>query len=183
MGGLSAASATASRRFCGVVRRVPSRNYERVEKARGKRLAQSEVPFYRGSQGPPTRAFAILIAILERLGTSGIVLEGCARLGVWRFPVSTQGFVEVEGGRLYYERDGDGPAVVLMAGGFLDIRMYLAQVESLSRDCSLVRCDLRGFGRSSEPTTDRYRHCDDLRRLVEGPGIDRACERARQANA
>jgi 3-oxoadipate enol-lactonase len=86
-----------------------------------------------------------------------------------------QGFVEIDDGRLYYERDGVGPAVVLIAGGFLDVRMYSQQVEALLRDYSLIRCDLRGFGRSSTPTGAPYRHCDDLRRLLDELGIDRAC--------
>ena len=85
------------------------------------------------------------------------------------------GFVEVEGGRLYYERDGDGPAVVLVSGGFQDVRMYAPQIESLSSRYSLVRCDLRGFGRSSQPPDVAYRHCDDLRLLLDGLGIEGAC--------
>jgi pimeloyl-ACP methyl ester carboxylesterase len=88
--------------------------------------------------------------------------------------VGTEGLVEVEGGTLYYERDGDGPAVVLISGGFQDVRMYAPQVEALSRRHSLIRCDLRGFGRSSEPGNAAYRHCDDLRHLLEALGIDRA---------
>lgn len=86
-----------------------------------------------------------------------------------------QGFVEIDDGRLFYERDGVGPAVVLIAGGFLDVRMYSQQVKALSRDYSLIRCDLRGFGQSSTPTGAPYRHCDDLKRLLDQLGLDRAC--------
>ena len=85
------------------------------------------------------------------------------------------GLEEVEGGRLYYERDGDGPAVVLLAGGMLDVWLWASQVESLSSRYTFVRCDLRGYGRSSEPTDAFYRHCDDLRVLLDRLGIDRVC--------
>lgn len=85
------------------------------------------------------------------------------------------GFVEVEGGSLYYERDGDGPAIVLVAGGFLDTRMYRPQIDALSARNCVVRCDLRGFGRSSDPGTDAYRHCDDVKSLLDALGIARAC--------
>lgn len=87
--------------------------------------------------------------------------------------MSEYGFVDIEDGQLHVERDGAGPAVVLIAGGFLDVRMYAPQVEALSRDHTLIRVDLRGFGRSSEPTRG-YRHADDLVRLLDELGIERA---------
>jgi pimeloyl-ACP methyl ester carboxylesterase len=37
------------------------------------------------------------------------------------------GFVQVEGGRLYYEAVGDGPPLVLIHAGFLDSRMWDSQ--------------------------------------------------------
>ena len=77
------------------------------------------------------------------------------------------GFVEVKGGQMYDERDGDGPAVVLVSGGFQDVRMSAPQIESLSSRYSLVRCDLLGFGRSSQPPDAAYRHCDELRLLLD----------------
>ena len=85
-----------------------------------------------------------------------------------------RGFADVEGGRLYYERDGDGPAL-LFTGGALDLRMWRYQIEALSPCYSFIRCDLRGYGRSSEPTDAPYRHCDDVRVLLEALGVDRLC--------
>lgn len=86
-----------------------------------------------------------------------------------------RGYVEVDGGRLYYERDGDGPAVLMIHGGlFLDLRMWEPQVEALSRDFSVVRFDLRGYGRSADPPNFAYRHCDDARSVLEHLGVDRA---------
>lgn len=88
--------------------------------------------------------------------------------------VVDRGFADVAGGRLYYERDGHGPAV-LVSGGALDIRMWTHQIEPLSRDYSFIRCDLRGYGRSSIPSDQPYRHCDNLRVLLDSLGIERAC--------
>ncbi len=84
------------------------------------------------------------------------------------------GFMDIDGGRLYYERDGDGPAL-LLSGGALDVRMWEYQIEALSQDYSFIRCDLRGYGRSSLPSDQRDRHCDDLRVLVDGLGLERVC--------
>ena len=89
--------------------------------------------------------------------------------------MSSNGYVDVDGGTLYFEHTGDGPAIVLIAGGCLDVRMYEPQVEAFSTRHSFVRCDLRGFGRSSDPTDTAYRHCDDLRRLLEQLEIESAC--------
>lgn len=85
------------------------------------------------------------------------------------------GFVDIAGGRLYYERDGEGPPVLLIPGGTLDVRMWAPQVEALSSRFTFVRYDPRGYGRSSEPTDAPYRHCDDLRALLDLLGIDRVC--------
>ena len=83
------------------------------------------------------------------------------------------GWVEVAGGRLYYEAAGRGPAVVLLHGGFGDRRMWDAQFGDLSRDFRVVRYDHRGFGRSPAADT-AYSPVDDLARLLDHLRIDRA---------
>lgn len=90
--------------------------------------------------------------------------------------MTDRGFVDVEGGQLYYERDGHGPGIVLMHGGILlDLRMWEPQVPALSQDNSLVRFDLRGYGRSSDPTGEPYRPVDDLRSVLDALDLGRAC--------
>ncbi|MGI9646286.1 MAG: alpha/beta fold hydrolase [Ilumatobacteraceae bacterium] len=85
------------------------------------------------------------------------------------------GFVPVDGGELFYVRDGSGPAVVLAHGApILDHRQWDGQVEALAARHTVVRYDLRGYGRSSVPTERGYRHCDDLAALITGLGFDRA---------
>jgi pimeloyl-ACP methyl ester carboxylesterase len=66
--------------------------------------------------------------------------------------VVDRGLADVDGGRLYFEREGDGPALLLTSGA-LDVRMWESQTEAMSRDYTFVRCDLRGYGRSSVPRT------------------------------
>lgn len=88
--------------------------------------------------------------------------------------MSESGFVDVDGGRLFYVRDGEGPGVVLIHGApTLDHRMWADQVAPLARSHTVVRYDLRGYGRSSPPIGP-YRHCDDLASLISGLDLDRA---------
>src|SRR5437667_11691074 len=44
-----------------------------------------------------------------------------------RRTVVETGYAEVDGGRLYYETSGEGPALVLIHAGFLDSRMWDTQ--------------------------------------------------------
>lgn len=59
------------------------------------------------------------------------------------------GFVPVPGGRLYFERVGRGPGLVLIHSAFLDSRMWDPQMGALSGAHTLVRYDMRGHGRST----------------------------------
>ncbi len=87
--------------------------------------------------------------------------------------VSRSGHVEVDGGQLFYVSDGNGPPVVFVHGGpFLDHRMWDPQL-ALRDEYTVIRYDLRGYGRSSEPNGP-YRHCDDLVALIGGLGYPSA---------
>jgi pimeloyl-ACP methyl ester carboxylesterase len=59
-----------------------------------------------------------------------------------------EGFIEVPGGRLYSEADGDGPAVVLIHAGVAHLRMWDEQVAAWQDRYRVIRYDTRGFGRS-----------------------------------
>lgn len=50
---------------------------------------------------------------------------------------------------LHSRVDGAGPTIVLLHAGVADSRMWDPQVAALSRAHTVVRCDLRGFGRSA----------------------------------
>ena len=59
-----------------------------------------------------------------------------------------QGYIEVPGGKLYAEADGDGPAVVLVHAGVAHLRMWDEQVAALRDAYRVIRYDTRGFGKS-----------------------------------
>ena len=74
----------------------------------------------------------------------------------------------VPGARLVYEVTGDGPAVVLVHGYGLDMRMWDPQVEPLAARFRVLRYDCRGFGASGplDPAVP-YTHAGDLVALLD----------------
>jgi 3-oxoadipate enol-lactonase len=79
------------------------------------------------------------------------------------------------GARLAYHVTGDGPAIVLVHGFGLDLRMWDAQAEHLSARYQVVRYDCRGFGASGpfDPAV-AYTHAGDLLALLDHLGIEQA---------
>jgi 3-oxoadipate enol-lactonase len=75
-------------------------------------------------------------------------------------------FVNVQGGRIYYESSGAGPALVLVHAAIADRRMWDREYVEYSRDRTVVRYDLRGLGRSTAATAP-YRDVDDLLALLD----------------
>jgi pimeloyl-ACP methyl ester carboxylesterase len=71
-------------------------------------------------------------------------------------------YYDVKEGRLYCTADGTGTPVVLLHGFGLDQRMWEDQVEALAGRFRVIRYDMRGYGRSSLPTSQPYAHADDL---------------------
>jgi pimeloyl-ACP methyl ester carboxylesterase len=58
------------------------------------------------------------------------------------------GFVEVEGGRIYFEVEGDGHPLLLIHGGLGSLRMWDEQVAAFAERYRVIRYDTRGFGRT-----------------------------------
>src|SRR5580698_7355265 len=56
--------------------------------------------------------------------------------------------------------------MILLHGFSFDLRSWDPQLPALSVQHRIVRYDLRGFGRSTDPSGP-YRHLDDLRVLIE----------------
>jgi len=70
-------------------------------------------------------------------------------------PEPTQsGFAPVPDGRLYYERAGGGPPIVLIHSAFLDQRMWDPQFAAYSAHHTVVRYDVRGQGQSKGDRTN-----------------------------
>lgn len=75
------------------------------------------------------------------------------------------GYVNVDGGKLYFEIAGEGDYIVLLHDGILHHVIWDAQFELLSKKYRVVRYDRRGFGKSSQPDAP-FSHIDDLNQLV-----------------
>lgn len=71
-----------------------------------------------------------------------------------------------------YELAGRGPAVVLLHAGIADSRMWDGQFAALAAAHTVLRYDLRGFGRTP-PAPGPFDHTDDLRALLDALGLAR----------
>ena len=87
----------------------------------------------------------------------------------------TSAVLPLPGAGLAYEVTGDGPAVVLVHGFALDMRMWEPQVEHLAARYRVVRYDCRGFGASGpfDPAVP-YTHAGDLVALLDHLAIGEA---------
>lgn len=83
-------------------------------------------------------------------------------------PIQQQtGFAEVNGTRLYYEIAGSGDPLLLIHGSTLDTRMWDDQFETFAQHYTVVRYDVRGFGKSALPAGESYARPDDLKGLLD----------------
>jgi pimeloyl-ACP methyl ester carboxylesterase len=83
------------------------------------------------------------------------------------------GYAEVDGGRLYYETSGEGPAIVLIHAGFLDSRMWDTQFQLFSENYRVIRYDVRGFGKS-DIARAKFSDYKDLREILDHLGVKTA---------
>jgi 3-oxoadipate enol-lactonase len=84
--------------------------------------------------------------------------------------------VAIDGGQLHVEQagsPGSDRAVLLLHGFTLDTRMWDDQFLPLAAEHRVIRCDLRGFGRSTLPAAN-YAHADDLAAMLAALGVRRA---------
>jgi 3-oxoadipate enol-lactonase len=80
--------------------------------------------------------------------------------------VNQSGITDANGARLYFETAGSGEALIFIHGRGLDARMWDPQFEVFAQRFSVIRYDMRGFGRSSVPTAEGYSHAEDLYALL-----------------
>jgi len=83
------------------------------------------------------------------------------------------GVIELaDGGHLAFEDVGEGPAVVLLHPGLWDMRTWDPQLPTFTEaGYRVIRYDLRGYGRSSRPSTAPYSHVTDLWSLLDHLGV------------
>ena len=70
------------------------------------------------------------------------------------------GFLETNGGRIYYEVDGAGEPLVLIHAGVANLRMWDAQVAAFRDDYRVIRYDTRGFGRTETEAVEFSNRAD-----------------------
>ena len=88
---------------------------------------------------------------------------------------SKSGYIEINETKIYYEIAGTGEPLVLIHGWILDSRCWDYQFDEFSHHYRVLRYDLRGFGRSSLPDTNKsYSHTTDLVSLLDTLQIDKA---------
>jgi len=83
------------------------------------------------------------------------------------------GFVTIEGRKVYYEVEGQGPAIVLIHGFSLDTRMWDPQFDTFAQSHRVVRYDISGYGRSTIPDT-LISSSNELAMLLKTLSIDKA---------
>lgn len=86
---------------------------------------------------------------------------------------SRSGHVEVGKTALFYEQAGTGKAVVFLHAGVADSRMWDEQFETLASDYTLVRLDLRGFGRTRLAPAE-FSDFDAVAAVMDAAGIETA---------
>ena len=82
-------------------------------------------------------------------------------------------FLAVDGGNLYYEVEGAREALVLIHGWLGNLRMWDFQAQALAGGYRVVRCDMRGFGRSTTEHVE-FAYWADVAALLDHLGVDRA---------
>ena len=83
------------------------------------------------------------------------------------------GFIEVDGGRLYYEQAGEGEPLVMIHDGLVHSAGYDSQFAAFSGDYRVVRYDRRGYGRSPV-AAEPYSNVSDLKAIFDSLDIGRA---------
>lgn len=83
------------------------------------------------------------------------------------------GYVMVDGGKLFYEIAGKGPAIVLLHDGMAPCTIWDEQFQWLAKNYQVVRYDRRAYGKSTDPKAP-YSDIDDLNQIFNHLKIDRA---------
>lgn len=82
---------------------------------------------------------------------------------------------QTNGASTYYETHGDGRPIVFIHGGWTSSEMWDPQMRSFAPEYRIVTYDVRGHGRTDDPTARRYsidRFVDDLHDLLCDLDID-----------
>ena len=82
-------------------------------------------------------------------------------------------FLDVHGGKLYYEVLGTGHSLVLLHAGIANLRMWDEQVTAFSKHYQVICYDARTYGKSTSEAVE-FSNCQDLLGLLNHLNIDKA---------
>lgn len=88
-------------------------------------------------------------------------------------PAPPEGFIEVDGGQLFYEVTGDGETIIMLHDGLLHRETWNLQFDDLAQDHRVIRYDRRGYGRSQAPE-EFHSPVEDLDAVFRALGVKRA---------
>lgn len=83
------------------------------------------------------------------------------------------GYLTVNGVKLYYELAGEGNPLVFIHGFGVDRRMWDPQFAEFAEEYQVIRYDVRGFGQSDLPVAEEFSHVEDLKGLLDALGLER----------
>jgi len=83
------------------------------------------------------------------------------------------GYINVDGGKLFYEMAGRGDNIVLLHDGMLDREVWDNQFPLLAMNYRVVRYDRRTYGKSSDPLAP-FSDIEDLNQIFIQLNIDKA---------
>lgn len=93
-----------------------------------------------------------------------------------RYAVPTSKFTEVNGTRIHYTDAGNGPVIVLLPPSFMNLRVWDATAEFLTREFRVIRIDFPVVGLSGPDASQDYtmgHFADILHALTTSLGVDK----------
>ncbi|MCI0662833.1 MAG: alpha/beta hydrolase [Acidobacteria bacterium] len=88
-------------------------------------------------------------------------------------PAVESGYIEVDGGKIFYEAAGQGPVILMVHDGLLHRETWDVQFPTFAKNFRVIRWDRRGYGRSDIPKAP-YSDLDDLLVLLKTLKVERA---------
>jgi 3-oxoadipate enol-lactonase len=84
------------------------------------------------------------------------------------------GFITIGDSKMYYEKAGQGDVVIFLHADTLDCRQWDNQFAYFSKKYTVIRYDIRGFGKSENPKSEPYSFSEDLHILMDSLFIKKA---------